>query len=225
MPYVNGRVPSASPYSRDAVDFWNSRGVNTLPIVEASERRQRNSRLTNRIALSGVGMMTGASLAPLFGGGGGGLGIPGYTPGWEGNSSLLFGGTGGGAGGGMTLGRIFGSRGFEAGVNGLTSIMGMRSQNNANRYATDANSRLMADQIRLEEARIRKQDEIDAADRADAERRWAAEEEWRRKQHEASEEERAYTRRLSEEREGRRAAYRPYRDSALRTLGSLLRIG
>lgn len=217
-PYVNGRVPSASPYSRDAVDFWQSRGVNTLPMVEASERRQRNSRLVNRIATGVVGGLAGGSLLGGFSGGGT-TPIPGYTPGWEGNTALLF------NGGGMNLGRLLGSRGFETGLNAITSIFGNRAANRANRYAADANSRLMADQIALERERIRRQEEADALDRAEAQRRWEAEERWRATQFAASEEERAYARRLSEEREGRRAAYRPYRDAAMRSLGAILRIG
>lgn len=126
-------------------------------------------------------------------------------------------------GGGMTLGRILGSRGFELGSNAITSLLGMRSQNRANRYATDANARLSADQIQLERDRIKRQEDVDAADRADAERRWLAEQAQRKQDYDALQEERTYRRtlddrnvRLDDEREARRAGLR-------RSLGALLR--
>lgn len=128
------------------------------------------------------------------------------------------------AGGGMTLGSLLGSRGFEAAMNAGTSLFGMRAQNRANRYAADANSRLMAEQIAMERERLRVQQEADAADRADAERRWAAEQAFAAKQFDAGEEERAYNRSLVEAREARRAAFRPYSERAMRTLGSILGI-
>lgn len=128
-------------------------------------------------------------------------------------------------GGGMTLGSIFGSRGFEAAVNAGTSLFGARAQNKANRYATDANSALMARQIAMEEARIKAQQDADAADRLDAQRRWDAEQAFQAKQFAATEEERAYNRKLLDDREARRAVYRPYSERAMRSLGALLGIG
>jgi hypothetical protein len=135
------------------------------------------------------------------------------------------------AGGGMTLGSLLGSRGFEVGANALTSLFGMRSQNRANRYATDANARLTSEQLAFERERIRRQEEADALDRADAERRWQAEQERYAREHAASEEERAYRRtisdrqlRLDDEREARRAVFRPYSERAMRSLGAILGI-
>ncbi len=183
-----------------------------------------------KTAAAGAALFGGAVAGPaLFGGGtaAGATSLPAAATAGMAPASVAA-----TSGGGMTLGGLLGSRGFEAGANAFTSLFGLRSQNKANRYATDVNARLMSEQVRLEQDRIRRQEEADAADRVDAERRWQAEQAFAAQQHAASEEERAYRRSLSErdvrlddEREARRAVYRPYSERAMRTLGSILRIG
>jgi hypothetical protein len=168
-----------------------------------------------------AGIAAAPALGALLGGGGTAASVNGL-PLVPHAAPVVAGGT---SGGGMTLGSLLGSRGFETGVNALTGFLGNRSQNKANRYAIDANARLTADQIRFEQERIRRQEEADALDRADAERRWNAEQALRAQQHAASEEERAYNRRLMDAREARRAVFRPYSERAMRTLGSILGIG
>lgn len=190
-------------------------------------RRKALRTVAGGAALFGGGAALSSLLAPAASAGlAGGGAVAGPVASGAGASVA------GTTGGGMTLGRIFGSRGFEAGANALTSLLGMRSQNRANRYATDANSRIMADQTRLEQERIRRQEEADAADRADIERRWVAEQAQKAQEYAALQEEREYNRsisdrqlRLDDEREARRAVYRPYGVRAMRSLGSILGIG
>lgn len=124
----------------------------------------------------------------------------------------------------MTLGQLFGSRGFEAGANALTSLFGLRSQNKSSRYATDANTRLLQDQIRMEAERNARLDAAAELDRQDRLRQHDATEAQRKREFDAMEEDRGFNRSLVEAREARRNVFRPYSERALRTLGSILRI-
>lgn len=208
------RIASANPYNlRPGEDspYPDLSGQN----AHIDNRDQGFAALAPKLALGAVGSIATAGLAPLiFGAGGAASAAPAAA------SSTAA----GGSGMGFSLGKLLGSRGFEAAANGLTSLFGMRAQNKANRYATDANARLQADQIAMERDRIRRQDEVDALDRADATKRWEAEQAMRAQEYAAAQEERAYARSLSEDREARRAAYRPMQDAAMRSLGSLLRV-
>lgn len=170
-------------------------------------------------ALPAIGALAAGSGAAAGAGSVNGLAITPYA------GSVAASGTGAATGGGMTLGRILGSRGFDTVANGVTSWLGNRAQNKANRYATDANTALMSRQIAMEQERIKAQQDADAADRVDATRRFDAEEAFKAKQFAASEEERAYTRKLLDDREARRAVFRPYSERAMRSLGAILGIG
>jgi len=173
-----------------------------------------------RYAAPVAGIAALPAIGAAFAGGSGFASVPGAV----GASSAPL-GTGtvtGGSGMGFSLGKLLGSRGFDTVANGVTSLLGMRAQNNANRYATDANSALMARQIAMAEAQIKAEHDANEADRADATRRFDAEQAFKAKEFDASEEERAYNRKLLEDREARRAVFRPYSESALRSLGAIL---
>jgi hypothetical protein len=189
----------------------------------ALERSQGRWKTADKFAWGAAAIPFAAAAAPLIFGGGASL--PAAATQGVGFD------TAGTAGAGMNLGRIFGSRGFETAANGITSLFGMRSQNKANKYATDANARLQAEQIAMEQGRIKAQQDADAQDRADAERRWQAEQERAKQAYEQTQEQLAYQRslsdrqlRLDDEREARRAVYRPYSEAAMRSLGSILRL-
>lgn len=195
----------------------------------ALARSQGRWNTVKKIAFGAAAVPFAAAAAPaLFGGaaaGGAttagsvnGLAITPYA------GTVAASGTGGGSAMGFSLGRLLGSRGFEALANGATSLLGMRSQNNANRYATDVNARLTAEQLAMERERLAREQAAADADRADAKARWDAEQAMAARQFAASEDERAYNRQLLEAREARRAMYDPYRQNAMRSLGAILGI-
>lgn len=181
----------------------------------ALARSQGRWKVADKLAFGAAAIPFAAAAPVLFGGG---ASMPAAATEGVGFSSA------GGSGMGFSLGKLLGSRGVEAIGNGVTSILGMRSQNNANRYATDVNARLTAQQIQMEQDRIARQEAADAADRADAQKRWEAEQAMKAKELAASEEERAYNRQLLDAREARRALYDPYRQNAMRSLGAILGI-
>lgn len=213
-------------FGQAAVD----RGYNTAD--EYGEWRKRDLRADTWKNVGRAAAIIGGPIAASYAipaAASGSVSIPGGA-----SISTAFPAAGGSGGGGMgfSLGKLLGSRGFEAIANGATSLLGLRSQNKTNKYATDANARLMADQTRLEQERLARTDAADTADRADAERRWQAEQDQAKQEYAAAQEQREYQRMISDrqlaldnEREARRSTYRStYGDPAMRSLGSILGI-
>jgi hypothetical protein len=132
----------------------------------------------------------------------------------------------------MNLGRIFGSRGFETGTNVLTSLFGMRSQNKGEQVRhRRERAGYRPNRSRWSKGASKRSKTPTRMDRADAERRWQAEQERAKQAYEQTQEQLAYQRslsdrqlRLDDEREARRAVYRPYSEAAMRSLGSILRL-
>lgn len=210
------RIPSANPYN---LQSWESSPWGDLS-GQNTHINNRNKGLASwapRLALTGIGGLATAGLGPLLMGGVGAASAGGaIAP---------------AAAGKFTLGSLLGSKGMELGVGVGTSLLAQRSQNKANRYTTDRNAELTREQMRLENERLVRAEAAEAADRADAERRWQAEQAFQKSTFDATEEERAYNRsisdrqlRLDDEREQRRAPYRAASERAMRTLGSILGI-
>ena len=123
---------------------------------------------------------------------------------------------------GMTIGKILSNPLTTLGVNSLTSILGARSANKANRYQVDRNAEAVAKQIALEEQRLAAEAEERQAQRIEDQRRWEAEEAYKAKVLAASEDDRMYNRGIEDRRQARISAYDPIRQRALRSVGSIL---
>lgn len=146
-----------------------------------AESRAAFDRLHNIFKIAGIGIPAVAGGAALLGAGSGGAAstMPvGYTPGWEGNSQLLFGGAGGTAAPGVgatkalstsaRLGKIFANPGFEVGTNAALALYGQRSQNKANDRARADALANQAKLIEMEEARLKAEAANANLDREDA---------------------------------------------------------
>src|SRR3990167_7107411 len=72
------RIPSASPYSRDALDFWRSKGIDMEPQIRKLEPHGL-SKWAPRLATAGVTAGLGAAAAPWLLGAMGGTGTTGVT--------------------------------------------------------------------------------------------------------------------------------------------------
>lgn len=114
--------------------------------------------------------------------------------------------------GGMTLGNIFNLA--NLGVGAFSSWMGNRSSNRA----LDA-------QMRLQQQQFAAQQAADAEARAEAKRQFDIQQQNTARQIAADDNDRAYTRSLSEAREARLAPYRAQADIARRRLAAFLGIG
>jgi hypothetical protein len=216
--WMDQRRRMLAPYGQAAIDRGYDTAEEFARVQDARNRRD----FWMKAVLPTVGFAAGGAALGAVGGSGA-ASVPGAV---GSNIAPLGGGTVTGGGGmGFSLGKLLGSRGFETGANALTSLFGLRSQNKANKYATDVNARLMSDQVRMEQERIARQEAAEAADRADIERRWMAEQAQSKQEFDALQEQRAYDRRILDEREGRRAMYRPYSEAAMRSLGRILGIG
>ena len=234
------RIPSANPYSRDALEFWRSKGIDMEPQIRKLEPHGL-SKWAPRIATAAVGGYLGGVAAPaLFGSGAAASGAASSAPAtgggfWSGVSAPTFGAAGGATAAAsvippmvsapaarFTLGNIL--KMAEVGVPAITGLFGMRSQNRALDRQAQAEQAALAEEIVF--AR-----EQEAQRRAEAERmfvedqrRWEAEERNRGRELAATEEERAFNRRLLEERESRRAPLRAAAGPALFRLQELMRM-
>lgn len=203
------RVPFAT------TDSWNAQEADRL------ERERKSMAAHNRLVR--VGQI--ASVAPFaFAGGAalaGGTGAAASVPGAVGASSAPL-GTGtviGGAAKGMTLGNIWNLA--NLGVGGVTSLLGMRSSNNA------ANQ-----QIALARQQMTMQQQADAEARAEAKRQFDAQQANETKRIASEDADRAYTRQQSDyqmqllrDREARLAPYRAQADRARQRLAAFLGLG
>lgn len=126
-------------------------------------------------------------------------------------------------GAGMTFGNML--KLGELGVGAATNILGQRSQNRALNQQQAIDQRNYGEQMQLaREQEAYRRAEADRVARQE-EARWQTEEAYRQKQVAADEEERAYSRRLLDEREARRAPKRAAGQAALLRLQDLLRLG
>lgn len=126
-------------------------------------------------------------------------------------------------GGGSTFGNLLGLA--SVGVPAVTSLFGQRSQNRALDKQGAIEQQNYAQQLRMaqDNEAYRRQEAQRVAD--EERRRWTAEEGYRARQVAADEEERAFNRRLLEEREARRAPRRVASQQAMVRLGDLLKLG
>lgn len=126
-------------------------------------------------------------------------------------------------GAGMTFGNML--KLGELGVGAATNILGQRSQNRALNQQQAIDQRNYGEQMQLaREQEAYRRSEADRVAKQE-EARWQTEEAYRQKQVAADEEERAYSRRLMDEREARRAPKRAAGQAALLRLQDLLRLG
>lgn len=213
------RMPSANPYvfrpMGGEVDPWGvgRAGLNRQQDILARDKRMPD--FFRRAATAGVTAGLGATAAPLvFGASGAAAGAAGAS--------------GGAAPAAVTAGRFTLPsilKMAEIGIPAVTGLIGMRSQNRALDRQSQLEQQALAEQMAYarEQEAIRRQE----AERmfAEDQRRWEAEERNRARELSATEEERAYQRRLLDEREARRAPYRRASQDALFRLQDILSMG
>lgn len=224
------RIPSANPYNirpGEASPYVDLSGQSQ----HIDNRYRGPTTWIPRLATMGVTAGLGAAAAPfLLGAGGAGVGAAGSAvaptasaAGSGGYSSPgvfsgLFGGGGGAAGAAgssasaiapvaasaarFRLGDLF--KLAEFGVPAVTQLIGMRSQNRAMDRQAAMEQRTLAEQMAFaREQEAFRRAEADRVARED-QRRWEIEQQNRGRELAAAEEERAFNRRLIEEREARR---------------------
>lgn len=188
--------------------------------ISAENQRRRDGGITKwlpKLAYGVIGAATGGAAAPLFGGGAAAgsaassaaASVPATVP--------------AAAGGAMNFGNLL--KLGQLAVPAVTGLFGMRSQNRA----LDRQSQMEQGNLnqQMEMARENEMYRRSEAARVAAEeaKRWQAEEAFRARQLAADEEDRAYNRRLLEEREARRAPKRAAGQQAMLRLQDLLRLG
>lgn len=188
--------------------------------MEADRAKRHAAEVASHNRLVNVGRVASAvplafAAAPLFAGGAaaGGAGAA-SVPGAVGASAapLGVGSVAGAAGGGMTLGNIFNLA--NLGVGAFSSFMGQRSQNKG-----------LDQQMALQRQQMAMQAQADAEARAEAKRQFDATQANESRRYAADDEERAFQRRLVEEREARLAPYRAQADRARQRLARFLGLG
>lgn len=214
------RIPSVSPYSREALPFWRSKGIDMEPQIRALEPRGL-AKWAPRIATAGVTGMLGAAAAPFLMGGGV---ASAAAPAVQGAATGIPTVAAPSAAGMFNFNNIL--RLGELGAGTVGSLLGQRSQNRAlDRQITAQQQDMAAQMAYAREMEARRQQEFDRQQAA-LDRQHAADEAFRQKQWEAQEEERLYGRQIQEEREGRRRNYRStVGDPALFRMAEILRLG
>ena len=167
-----------------------------------------------RLATAAVGGLAGAAAMPALFGGGTAATVAGVPS--------VAGSTVPAAASGMTIGKILSNPLTSLGVNTITSLLGARSANKANKYAVDRNAEGLARQIAMEEQRIAADAEERRLQRIEDQRRWEAEEAYKAKVLAASEDDRLLNRSILEKRQARIDAYDPLRQRAMRSVGAIL---
>lgn len=122
-----------------------------------------------------------------------------------------------------SLGSILNSPVAGLGINSLLSIFGNRSASKQQQNAINAQMRANAEATQLARDQMASQQEQFKLSQADQRAALDASNELRRRELASSEEDRAYTRRLSEEREARLAPYRANAQRWAQTLAQMLR--
>lgn len=229
---VPNRTSLASPW-RGQAEYDQS----VLGEIDHLDRLNRSRRSHNRlvnigrfasvaIPTAGVGLSlagagAAASAAPAASSG---IGTTaGYGSLFTGNGAFLGGGSSVAAPAArFSLGSVLNSPVAGLGVNFLSSWMGNRANSRAQRDALAAQMRQNDAATALERDQIAEQRRQFDTSQADARAAREAENEMRRRELAASEEERAFNRRLVEEREARLAPYLASAERARRTLAQLL---
>jgi len=155
-----------------------------------------------------------AAIGAISGAAGAGAGASASVPGAVGASAAPLGGgtVATGTGAGMTLGNIWNLA--NLGVGAASSLFGMRSQN-----------RGLDKQIALQRQEMAARLAADAEARAEAKRQFDAQQANETRRFAADDEDRAFNRRLLEEREARMAPYRVSADRARQRLAAFLGLG
>lgn len=243
--YPDGKVPSANPYtfkpqpgeydpyagSRDSLNAQMAR----------READARKMKLIKGIATAAVGgMFAGPALGALFSGGGAptaaaassGWSMPGVTAPTFGQAAgavvpkVLSAGSGATTIGKMaTLGKLFDSPGAELGVNAGLSLLGMRSQNKAADQARADTLAAQREALALQRQQLEMEMTNANLDREDARAAQAALNELRKRELDAAEEERAFSRSITEQDRAYQAPFREASVGALRKLQSMWGIG
>lgn len=194
----------------------------------AYERSKNRWNVVKNVANAGTAALLTGGLGSLIGPGAAASGVShGYSsPGIFGS---IFGSPGATAATVATapsrafnLGRILNSDGFGLGVNSLMSILGNRSQANAQNRASQAQLVALDRQLAADAQNRAEQSRQFDVSQADSRAALAAQNELQKRQLEANEEERAYARRLTEDREARLAPYRANAARARMTLAQML---
>ncbi len=231
---LSGR--SVAPWSWDDVARDEDRRLTENLASRSSHNRLVNIGRIASIAPLGA-MFAPGGLAP-FGGGAGtaasgaGWTMPGVTAPMFGAaaSSAVPAAVGGGvtagrAGTMATLGRIFSSPGMELGVNAGLNLLGTRSANKAAEQARQDQLTQYREALALQRQQLETEARNADLDREDARALNAAINELKKRELDAAEEERAFSRGLIEARETRLAPYRGVSESALRRLSSMWGLG
>lgn len=151
--------------------------------------------------------------------GGAGWSMPGVSAPVFGGASGAATGAAGSAGSSLaTLGRLFSSPGMNLGVNAGLTVAGMIGGNRAANQARRDQLAAQRESLALERTRLETEARNADLDREDARALNAAINELRRRELDAAEEERAFTRGQYEAREARLAPYRQLSESAVRRL-------
>lgn len=211
------------------------RGYNTYREAQAYNARHRRAGILRGV-VAPVAALTGIAAAPAIFGGLGASGAASSTgaaasTGYS--SPGIYGGLFGGGGGGaltsaaarapFSLGAMLNSDAMGLGVNFLTSWMGNRSASRSNERAIAAQMAANAEATALQRAAMDESRRQFDLSQADARAANEAANEFRRRELAASEEERAYARRLMEEREARLMPYRQRANRWAMTLEQMLR--
>lgn len=231
------RIPSANPYtfrpSAGQADPWSAARPELIRNQRVIEDRNRLPDFFRRAATTGVlGLGTAGLGSMLAGGGAAASAAPSGGGFWGGVSMPTFGGAvSSAAGGGAAippavmsavgrggLGAILNSPALGLGVNALTSFFGNRSANRQAQAALQAQLQANAQATALQERSLAEQSRQFDLSQADARAALEAQNAMRRRELDAAEEERAFNRRLVEEREARLA---PHRQNALRWAATL----
>lgn len=226
--YSNGRVPSASPYAREALG--DPRYPDMTGQIARIEQAKRLPNLAKRLALTGVGAAATAGLAPVLGSMfTGGAPVSGVMPAGAATSPAAASVTAAAKTGlGARLASIFSNPVTGVAINAATAYGANRSQNTATEQARRDTLAANAEALAQERQRLEMEMTNANLDRDDARAAQAALNELKKRELDASEEVRAfdreqamYVRSKDEASEARRAPYREAGTKALARLNAI----
>lgn len=172
----------------------------------------------------GAPIAAGYGVAALGSLGGGSAAGAASVPGAVGSSAAPLGvGTVTNGAGMWSLGSMLKSPAFGLGVNAFTSLMGNRAASQQQQRALDAQMRANAEATQLARDQMAEQQRQWNLSQADSRAALEAQNELKRRELAATEEERAFNRKLIEDREARLAPYRANAQRWAMTLAQMLR--
>lgn len=196
--------------------------------LEATQRdRAGFRRLYNGFRAASIAIPAAAAVAPamagFYSGGGGAASLPAAATEGMLPMSTAAGPAGAATSAGRlaTMGKLFNSPGFELATNAGLSLVGMHAQNKANAQARADALAGQREALALERQRLELETNNANLDREEARRLNDAINELRKRELDAAEEERAFSRGLVEAREARLTPYRDASAAALNRLRSM----